>query len=323
MKDVPERRFQPVMTPMGLTLQRGQGLDRLFNTGSPDLFVLSLLIRRLDPEDAKSLRGRKGRLEGPPDGIRMILFFSPQDFLPGGGVFLDLVLEVLVLASDPRKNGDEGSPLGSDELHILPRAELGVGDVCEIGATQKSPKGHPVSQVGFVIGDIAVPDFEIERNRPIATDTQAEQELLQIRAMVLVMPSPGLGRFMIDVVLSKKSDRRRVIMNPVTLKTVFLDSLQNHAGHEGGAIGSEESMEGSSDPVIVEAGDESGRNQLSVGGPFLDFVEGESFQNNIAEDDVECFGHRDLVSGICGHEAFQGFHQVELLSHRMHEREPA
>lgn len=75
-----------------------------------------------------------------------------------------------------------------DLAHGLGRAELGVGDIDKAWTSDEGSKRVPGRNVRRVVTRIAVGTAIGDRHRPVGTDRQDEQQLLEIGAVILVVP---------------------------------------------------------------------------------------------------------------------------------------
>jgi hypothetical protein len=71
--------------------------------------------------------------------------------------------------------------------HIVAGAELTIGDIQEVGVADKLTQEVPCLAVDLVVSDIAVVGLGVNRDGSIRTDRDAEQQLLQIRSMILII----------------------------------------------------------------------------------------------------------------------------------------
>ena len=71
--------------------------------------------------------------------------------------------------------------------HVLPGAELGVGDIDERRSANNFTQRLPDPDVCLIIGEVAIEYLIVHGHGAIAGDGETPYELFQVRAMVLVM----------------------------------------------------------------------------------------------------------------------------------------
>jgi hypothetical protein len=83
--------------------------------------------------------------------------------------------------------------------HVFRGRQLAVGHVEEVAALRQGAEQIPGGAVGLVVGDVAALGLEIDRNSTIFGDREDEQELLEIGAVVLVVPpGPALTKLLLQ-----------------------------------------------------------------------------------------------------------------------------
>jgi hypothetical protein len=101
---------------------------------------------------------------------------------------LHIPAEPAVFASRPREHGDEPPLMRGEIREAFARAQFAVGDVEKVRPPDDLPKRVPgVHMRGHVTG-LAVQRPIVHRHRPVGRDREDEEQLLQIGAMVLVVP---------------------------------------------------------------------------------------------------------------------------------------
>ncbi len=111
----------------------------------------------------------------------------PQRLGPVGLVGVRPVAQEAVLAAAAWKDGHEPSAVGVDVGHLLARAQLAVGDIEEVRATDDRAQLVPGGDVRLVIARVAVAQAVRDRDRLVGADGQDPRQLLEIGTVVLVV----------------------------------------------------------------------------------------------------------------------------------------
>jgi hypothetical protein len=125
----------------------------------------------------------------------------------------------------------------------------------------------------------------MHRHGTVAADSEDIEQLLEVRAMVLVVavgdgqpqPPPQRARLRRILVVAMEGHGGRVVVQLVERDVELAGGVGGKVQRPGGDVGLEEAVEGAADPVVVEGG------ELIVGqseewgvvpcGPFADAVE--------------------------------------------------
>ena len=98
-----------------------------------------------------------------------------------------------ILGAGAGQDAYESAAMAMDVGHVVGRGQLAVGDVEEVAAAGQLAEQIPGGAVRAVVGGVAALDAELHRHGAVAGDGEDIQELLEVGAMVLVVP-PGDGR---------------------------------------------------------------------------------------------------------------------------------
>lgn len=246
-----------------------------------------------DPQDSKaflalrgSLRGRPVPL-GPPLGAVRV---HSQDVLPTSRFAAQCLTEACVLFAVSGQYRDESPVERVDVSEVLFAGELAVGDIDEVVRRQEVPQAVVVPPVEGVVVLVAAPDPVRDGNGAVRCDIQPEDELLEIRAMVLVVPARDLRISAISArVLTAESDRRGVEVDTSRLDPVKLDCAQGKLEETTPAAKLRQLFEGASDAIVVDSTlfieretERPGINRLE---PLPDSIEGVAAQKHVMNED--------------------------------------
>ncbi len=171
-----------------------------------------------------------------------------------------------------------------------------------------------------IVGDVAALDPELDRHGAVAGDGEDEEQLLEVGAMILVMP-PGdgrrrlaaasrlLGRLLVGTV---EGHGRGVVVEFVEFDGEFADGVGDDRQGQRGDVGVEESIEAASDAVVVEVDQFVLGEAQPVGdeacGPLADTVERLAGNKQVFQQQEQSGGGGDL-----GARVFRGQVDVEEL----------
>lgn len=100
------------------------------------------------------------------------------DFLPRDRLGLDRATKLPVLEARPGQDGHKASAGAMDMIEVIVTAELGVGEVEEIGSPGDLLQSLPGIDVGNRIAGVAVGGAKLHRHAAIGGSGQNEQQLL-------------------------------------------------------------------------------------------------------------------------------------------------
>src|SRR5205085_8746056 len=110
------------------------------------------------------------------------------DLFPAGVALADRLAEGRVLATGAWQDGEEPAAALMDVGHVLGGGELAVGDVEEIAPAGQLGQEVPGGPVRTVVGRVAALDAEVDRHGAIAARGEDVEQVLEVGAMVLVVP---------------------------------------------------------------------------------------------------------------------------------------
>lgn len=117
--------------------------------------------------------------------VAMTQVGTVPDELPGRRMALDPFAKLLVLLSRAGHHGDETPARAVDIVQVVVGAQLRIGDIQEVRAPGHRPERVPGVDVGPGVAGIAVGHAKLDRHPALTIHGQDEQQLLQIRAVVL------------------------------------------------------------------------------------------------------------------------------------------
>src|SRR4030065_1381959 len=105
-----------------------------------------------------------------------------------------------------------------------------------------------------IIGDVPVPYFEIQWNGTVISHRKRENQLFQIRSVVLIVAMSRFGGFGVRIVIVITTERYRggIIMYSVNLYAVSFDGIKHHRGSDRSSICTKKPIQCSAYPVISE-----------------------------------------------------------------------
>ena len=98
-----------------------------------------------------------------------------------------------VLAPGAGQHAEEPAAVLVEVGHVLGGGQLAVGDVEEVAPAGQLAEQLPGGAVRAVVGGVAALDPELHRHGAVAGDREDVEQLLQVGAVVLVVP-PGDGQ---------------------------------------------------------------------------------------------------------------------------------
>src|SRR5262249_11151064 len=119
---------------------------------------------------------------GPPARVRLTV-----DFTPGRRLVLEIAPEPTVLGARPGQYREKPSSAARNMAHVVTRAELAVGHVEEVSMASHLAQEVPGLGMDLIIGDVAVVDLAMDRHGAVGAHRDAEEQLLQVGAVILVV----------------------------------------------------------------------------------------------------------------------------------------
>jgi hypothetical protein len=172
------------------------------------------------------------------------------------------VAQEAVLTARSGKHGHEPAAAVIDVGHLLARAQLAVGDVEEVGATDDLAQLVPRGDVRLIVGRVAVGQAVRDRDRAVGADGQDPQQLLEIAAVILVVTvRRGGGRFArplmtVGVVVgAAQRDRRRVVVQLRAVDIELGDHAEHQLGQKRSAVSVKQPVKRAADAIVVEQRD--------------------------------------------------------------------
>src|SRR5262249_60282708 len=98
---------------------------------------------------------------------------------PLWGVGLDPLAKLFVLRATAWQYGDEAPAGAIDIVHVLARAQLGVGDVEEVCPPRHGAQGVPSLDVGARVTGVAITAAKGDGDIAVGGHSEDEQELLE------------------------------------------------------------------------------------------------------------------------------------------------
>ena len=212
------------------------------------------------------------------------------------------------------KDGDEAPAGAIDMVHVLARAQLGVRNVEEVGATRDGAERIPGLDVGAGIVGVTVAATKGDGDPAVVCRREDKEELLEIGAVVLgdtigdrrrgstadlAAPSPAIG--------AAEAHGSTIVVQLVKLQGKSLADRQDHIGEQRRTIGIEQVVECTPDPVIPEVLHLLGRDAEHTGGEaihgLLLAIDRLSFDDDRAQQHSQRTGVRDEGALIGGHVA--------------------
>jgi hypothetical protein len=283
-------------------LQPGAGA---FQPAQPVLAVLLLLLGAAIPQEAVALRGELRRLHPVVNHVRAVL--PPRvglavDLTPLQRVVLEVVAEEGVLGACPGHDGQETSLTVGNVAHVVPRAELAVGHVEEVGVAEDAAQEVPGVGMHLVVAGVAVVGLAVDRHGAVGADGKAEQQLLEVGAVVLVVAegdarrAAGLVGGRLAGIVPTEGDGGGVLMELGQVDVEGADGVQDQGGQQAGAIGPTQVVQGAAEAVVVEQA-HLVRLQAEVfgdaaGDPGGEGIKGLTGQQQVAHQDGQGDGRR-------------------------------
>ena len=103
-----------------------------------------------------------------------------------------------------------------------------------------------------VVAAVAAVDLMSEWHGAVANDVQAEDELLEIRPVVLIVAVRDPRLFHRRLVGTVERHARRVLMDPAGVEFELLDDVQREQEEEASRAGRDQCVEGASGAVVVD-----------------------------------------------------------------------
>ena len=159
-----------------------------------------------------------------------------------------------------RQHGHEPSAALVQVGHVLSRGQLRVGDVEEVPPPHELAEHVPGRLMGLVVGDVAALHPEVDRHAAVFAHGEDVQELLEVRAVVLVV-APGDGRgqsaALVSLLLAAcvgpaEGHGGRVVVQGVETDTELADHGEHQLGQQRRAVGVEQLVQRAADAVVVE-----------------------------------------------------------------------
>ncbi|OIQ75302.1 hypothetical protein GALL_430300 [mine drainage metagenome] len=260
---------------------------------------------------------------------------ATDHLLPGQIVVLDVASEPGVLLPVAGENRDETPFAAGDVVQIGPVAELAIRHIQEVGAPRQLAEGLPCLDVGGVVVRVPIAQSVVHWHRPVGTDREDPEQLLEVGAMVLVVAmGDGYGLPAADPAASglgvgaRESNGRRVVVELVELDAESLDGADDDGGHQGRPVRVEQPVEGPPHPVVVQAIDlvrfqpkQGGQERLC---PLLEPIDRPASEEDVAQEDAEGSGRTDPAAPVhVGHILLKERIQPQAVKHVLKQRQGA
>jgi len=168
----------------------------------------------------------------------------------------------------------------------------------------------PRFDVDLVVGDVAVVCLAMDRHGTVGADRDAEQQLLQVGAVILVVAkgdarrSVALFGWCLVLVGPREGDCRGVIVRLPQLDLELTHGADDEGGQQRGAVGLIEAVEGAAKAIVTE---EVGLPWLetqvlgdTAGGPRRESVEGTACQQEVGDEDAEGDSGGEVLAAPAG-----------------------
>jgi len=202
----------------------------LSNLGLPGRLVEGRLLGTPAPDDPVPFARFRHSVGRRPIDVGRIVFFPPvldgrSPAPPRGGPLPQQCPHRLVLGPGPRQDGDELTPVALQIGQVLAGAELAVGHVDEVVAAQKLPETLQVAPVDRVVGPVPAVDLVGDRHRAVGRDVEAEDQLLEVRPVVLRVAMGDPGFLDTPLVAAVEGHRGRVVVDATGVELELFDDV--------------------------------------------------------------------------------------------------
>jgi hypothetical protein len=223
--------------------------------------VVAGLGRGAHPHHAVALRRRPGRLAGVPHlvGIAQAGTGPSGRLDPVRLVVDDPVPKRVVFLARCGQHRHEPAPVAVDVAHGVAGGQLAVGDVAEIRAAQQRDQLIPGLDMGDVVAGVAVDHAVRDRHRPIGGHGQDPHQLLEVRAVILVVPErdrrgglPAAGPPVRARIPAGDGDAGGVVVQLRAVDPEPGHRVEHQPGQQRGAVRVEQPGQHPPHPVVVE-----------------------------------------------------------------------
>jgi hypothetical protein len=156
----------------------------------------------------------------------------------------------------------------------------------------------------LVVGDVAVIGLAMNRHSAIGADRDAEQELFQIGAMILIVAkgdvwrAVALGDGILVLVSSGESHGGGVVMQLGKVDVKLLHSADDEGRQQTGAVGTIEAVEGAAETIVAETvgllGLQAEMFRHAAAQPLGQRVQGPTCEQKVGDQGTEGDGRRDV-----------------------------
>ena len=166
-----------------------------------------------------------------------------------------------VLAAGLRQHGDEPPAALVQVGHVLGGGQLAVGHVEEVAAAGQFAKQLPGLLVRLVVDRVAAFGAEVDRHAAIVAEREDVEQLLQVRAMVLVVapgdcqggPAAAGALFGRIGVVAVEGDRGGVVVQLLEGHVELADRVPDDGQDERRLFAAEQPVQRPPHAVVVEA----------------------------------------------------------------------
>jgi hypothetical protein len=217
-----------------------------------------------------------------------------------------------VLIPGARDRGEKSAAVLIDVRHVLGTRQLAVGEVKEVASAGQLAEQVPGGVVGLIVGGIAAPGLEIDRDPAVVGDGEDEQQLLEVGAVVLAVApgdrQPGLPFACLLVgrvgIVAVEGDRGRVVVQLVEPHAELGDGMSGDGQGKGSGVVLEQAVEAASEAIVIERAELPGGEAEPSGDvpcrPLADAVGRLAGEQQVLEQDEQADGRIDAASPVPG-----------------------
>src|ERR1019366_7561407 len=167
----------------------------------------------------------------------------------------DALPEASILLPGSGHDTDKASATAADAAQVLGGGQLTVGHIDEVRGLEQLTQALMIFRMQPVVGLIAWINLMQQRHGPVGRDGQTENELLEIRAIILVASMGQQLRQAPTGILAGKGHGRGVLMNLRALELENLDGAQGQVKEDILVPAPVEALQGVTDAIVSNAGD--------------------------------------------------------------------
>ena len=270
-------------------VQSLQAFQRCGDLLLPVVVVAPAFFRGAIPMEGEAflhLKEPLGQLENLPAALVAGAALAPERS-PANPVGQAVVGESPDLTAGARQDGDKAPVLPIDPQEGFAHAQLAVGDIDEVALAQQTAQRLPDLPMGGIVGLVAVVGLVMNGDGSVGGDTQAVNQLLEIRAVVFAeAPAQLNGSGELVGVGPGKLDRGGIVMDARGIQVEMLQRAQGQMRQQTGPIRFKEPVQGPADGVVAD-GSRSDPARVVLLAPRADAVEGVGFDQQTLDQQFE------------------------------------